>query len=124
MSLTALMKGRRVQGDVVNLAVAAAANAVAIFQISNYAQLVGTKSVKLRRIWLRNNAGGGDWVHIGTGIPCVDAIPALWSVNNMDGQWNEWEVEGVEFFVDITAYALALPGGGSIDIQVEIEEIG
>jgi len=127
MPITEQTKGVRLQGAVVNLAVAAAANAQPIFQQSNIlVDQIGTKSFRLKRIKVRNNIAGNDYLHIGTGVgPAFgDAIPPLYSVNNMTDDWVEYDVPEVEFFADMMAYPAALPGGGSMDVQVEVEEIG
>ena len=123
--LTDLMKGRRVQGAIVNLAAAGVANAVAIFQVSNFAAQVGTKSFRLKRVRMMDNATGGQVVMIGTGVAAgfVALIPGLVTVNNMDIGWLDIEFPSVEAFVDMTAYPVLLPAG-TIDIQVEVEEIG
>ena len=59
--------GYRLQGPVTNLAAAGVANAIVVFQISNFAQLVGTKSVIIKRIKMMNNALGNQVIIFGTG---------------------------------------------------------
>lgn len=124
--LTALGKGRRVRGAVVNLAAAGAANAQVIFQLSNWAAQLGTKSFFLKRVWMMNNAAGQQTVMIGTGVAGAFAavIPGLVSINNMDVGWPEDDLNEIEVFADLTAYPVALIAAGTIDIQVEVEEIG
>lgn len=124
--LTGYDQGVRLQGPVTNLAVAAIANAAVIFQISNFAQLVGTKSVILKRIKMWNNAAGNTEVIIGTGAGAGFAqfMVPLFILNGMTDDYPEWEIPESEFFADITAYPVALLAGGSIDIQVEVSEIG
>lgn len=121
-----MLKGVRLQGPVTNLAVAAAAAAVPIFQQSTFAQQVGTRSFRLKRIKVRNNAAGNQWLHIGTGVgpAFVDAIPPLRTMNDNNEDFVEADLPDVEFFADMTAYPAALLAGGSLDVQVEIEEIG
>lgn len=121
-----LDKGYTVVGPAVNLAAAGAANATAIFQRSNFAQQIGTKSFKLRKVTILNNAGGNTTISIGTGVAglFVAMIPALQTINNMADSWGPDQLPEVEFFADMTAFPLALAGGGSIDIVVEVEEIG
>lgn len=125
--LTALGKGRRVRGAVVNLAAAGAANAQVIFQLSNWAAQLGTKSFFLKRVWMMNNAAGQQTVMIGTGVgggAFAAVIPGLVSINNMDVGWPEDDLNEIEVFADLTAYPVALIAAGTIDIQVEVEEIG
>jgi len=123
---TQLDRGVLVPGGVINLAAAAAANALAIFQVSNFAQQIGTKSFKPRKLRVRNNAGGDLWLHLGTGagVGFVDQLPPVRVTNVMDTSWQDVELAGVEFFADMTAYPDALIAGGSVDVQVEVEEIG
>lgn len=125
--LTALGKGRRVRGAVVNLAAAGVANAQVIFQLSNWAAQLGTKSFFLKRVWMMNNAAGQQTVMIGTGVgggAFAAVIPGLVSINNMDVGWPEDDLNEIEVFADLTAYPVALIAAGTIDIQVEVEEIG
>lgn len=126
--LTGYDKGVRLQGPVVNLAAAAVgiANAVVIFQISNFAQLVGTKSVIIKRVKMLNTVAGNQTVIIGTGAGAgfVPRLPGLVTLNGLNADFVEDDLPQAEFFLDITAYLLAVAVGGSIDIQVEVEEIG
>jgi len=119
-------KGVRLQGPVTNLAAALVAFAVVIFQISNFVQLVGTKSVIIKRIKLWNNAAGNTTVIIGTGAGAgfAQALVPYYTINGMNLVIEEEELPETELFADITAYPVALVAGGSIDIQVEISEIG
>lgn len=117
--LTTARKGIRLAGTRTVLT-AAAATAVPIWQISNFASMVGVRTAKLKRIKARNNAAGDTWLHIGTGIPCVESMPALRLVNNFNGDFAEGDLPEIEFSADITAYVDALP----VDVQVEVEEIG
>jgi len=122
---TALNKGYRVSGAVVNLAAAGVANATEIFQISNSSLQIGTKSAKIKKIRIYDNGTGGTAIHIGTGVNTdfVAVLPAIQTVPNMDLVLEEKEIPEVEVFEDLTAYPDSV-GSGSIDIQVEVEEIG
>ena len=124
--LTGYDKGVRLQGPVTNLPDALIANALVIFQISNFAQLVGTKSVIIKRIKMWNNAAGNTTVIIGTGAGAGFAqfLVPLYILDGMTDDYPEWDIPEIEFFADITAYPTALVALGSIDIQVEVEEIG
>ncbi len=123
---TQMERGVLVSGGVVNIAAAAAANAAAIFQVSNFAQQIGTKSFKPRKLLVRNNAGGTLWLSLGTGVGVgfADALPPVRVMNNLDSSWQETELPEVEIFADMTAFVDALVAGGSVDVQVEVEEVG
>ncbi|MCK5235931.1 MAG: hypothetical protein KAR06_03010 [Deltaproteobacteria bacterium] len=123
---TALDRGVTISGGVVNIAAAAAANAAAIFQLSNFAQQIGTKSFRPRKLMVRNNAGGALWLEVGTGVAGAFAqvIPPVRVFDNLDNSWQEVELPDVEVFADLTAFPDALLAGGSVDVQVEVEEIG
>ncbi|MDD5700431.1 MAG: hypothetical protein PHU23_00150 [Dehalococcoidales bacterium] len=124
--LTDLDKGVRVSGAVVNIAAVGAANATAIFTRSAFAQQVGTKSFIPRKLMVRNNAGGNLWLSLGTGVGGLfaDALPPVRVLNNMDGEWQEFDLPSVELFANMTAFPDALVAGGSVDVQVEVEERG
>jgi hypothetical protein len=123
-----LLQGRRRTGAVVNLALAGANNAQAIFPISAFAGMVGTKRLKIKRLKNRNNATGiNTFVHIGTGVGgvgvgFVDLIPPLWSINNTTDDYDENDLPQVEAGATITAYPDAV-GAGTFDVQIEIEEV-
>ena len=117
-----LLIGVRRAGPRVPFALAGAANAAAVWQVSNVATMLGVKTFKLRKVSGRNNGAGDTWLHIGTGVggAFVDAIPALRILNNMDFEFGEADLPSTEFTADMTAYPDAAPA----DVQVEIEEIG
>ncbi len=123
---TMLDRGYRVSGAVVNLAAVGVANATAIFTISNSNQQIGTKSFKPRKLRVRNNAGGNCWLALGTGVAGAFAatLPQVRVLNNMDSVWQEVELPEVQHFLTMTAFPDALVAGGSLDVQVEVEEIG
>ena len=120
----ALLKGRRTVGPRINMAAAGVANATVIYTIPTGLQ--GTKSAKLKKIMWRNIAAGAQWIHIGTGVAgtFADLIPAFQTVTNQSDVIDEEAMPDVESFANITAYAEALGGGGTIDIQIEVEERG
>ena len=117
-------EGTIITGPLVNLAVAGAAAAVVVFTIPVLVgQLIGTKSAKIRRVNLYNNAAGNTQVLIGTGVGGAFAalLPALDSMNGLfEAYGPETGLIEVEAFAAITAYPVALVGGTSIDIQVEV----
>lgn len=118
--------GPLVRGPNTNLVAAGVGNAVAIFQISAGAQLVGTKSARIKKLTIRNIAAGNTYLHVGTGVGAafVDLITPKLSLNGLDDAWEGDELAEAEAFANITAYPEALVAAGSIDAQVECEEIG
>lgn len=120
-----LNHGKRRAGAVTNLAAAGVAAAVAIFTRSTAGGMVGTKTLKIKRLKIRNNGAGNTWVHIGTGTggTFVDAVPALYSISNTTDDYQEFDLPEVELNATITAYPEAV-GAGSFDVQVEVDEIG
>lgn len=121
---TQLGKGVLVTGNSVNMAVAA--TGVAIFQQSNFAQQIGTKSFKVKKLRVRNNAANDCWLSLGTGIAgaFVANMPPFRVINNMDNEWQEISIPQLEYFADLTASVDALAVGSSLDVQVEVEELG
>lgn len=121
-----LRKGFRVAGAVVNIAAAGVANAVAIFQQSNSALQIGTKTFRIKRLKVRNNAGGNLYLHVGTGAGAgfVDRLPPLYIIDTLTADWVELDLPEYDFAADCTAYPATLVAGGSVDVQVEVEEIG
>lgn len=118
-------EGIIVTSPVVNLPLPAAVNAQLVFTIPLLAgQLVGAKSVKIRKVHLFNNAGGNDSVLIGNGVAGAFGalMPALFSGNNVEDIYDI--LLDVESFANITAFPAALPGGGTIDIMLEVAVCG
>lgn len=126
MGLTSLDRGYRVTGAVVNLATAGTAGATAIFTVSNNANQIGTKSFKPRKISVQNLLAGTCWLYLGTGVggTFASVMVPLRCVMSMDTEWTEFELNGIEFFANMTAYPDVLIAGGSLNVQVEGEEIG
>lgn len=118
--VTELLAGVIRTGPMLSLAAVGAANAGLLYQVSNYANQVGVKTFKLKRLKVRNNGAGDTWLHIGVGIPCVESMPALRIVNNFNGDFAEGDLPELEFAADMTAYVDAQP----VDVQAEIEELG
>jgi hypothetical protein len=121
-----LLAGRRRVGAVVPNTGLGAANAVVIFTRSTFASMVGNKTLKIKRLKIQSLGVGADtWVHIGTGVAgaFVDAIPALRLVNNTTDDYAEGDLPQVELNANITAYPDA-GAAGTVNVQVEVEEIG
>ena len=121
--VTALRKGIRRAGPVTTLGVAGIAAAIAIYQVSNFAQQVGTKTVRLKKIMARPAGGVADTINIGTGAGAgfVALIPAINLVGGMDAEWQEFDLPEVESNADITCYGTAV---AAHFVQLEVEEVG
>lgn len=123
--LLANKEGIVVTGPVVPLIAAGAANAVVVFTIPALAgQLVGTKSVKILKVHLFNNAAGNTAVLIGTGVGAGFAalLPAIVSMNGLEDVYDN--LPEVESFANITAFPAALVAAGTIDFELQVAIIG
>lgn len=112
-----------VTGPIVALVPGGAATSLVVFTIPVLAgQLVGVKSVKIRKIMLHNNAAGNVTVILGNGVAGVGVpaiLPALDSINGLTDTYVAPEdFPEVESFANITAWTPAL--AGTIDIQLEV----
>ena len=124
---TELDRGYRRSGVVVNVVAVLAINAQIIFALSAFAQQIGTKSFIPKKLMVRNNAGGNCWLNLGAGAaaPAFAAtLPPVRVLTNIDSEWQEVELPSVEHFASMTCWADALAAGGSLDVQVEVEERG
>ena len=130
MDIVTTKEGVLVTGPVTNIVLATAANAAVVFQASNWippgGQQVGTKSYRLVKITIKNNAAGPLDVNIGNGVGVafISLAGPYFSANGMDRQVPEIEIPMLETFADITAWPTVLLAGGSIDVQVELLERG
>lgn len=126
--LLANKEGIIVTTPVVNLAAAGIANAALVFTIPILAaQLIGTKSAKIRKVHLFNNVAGNTSVVIGTGAGAgfVALLPGLSTINNLEDIYGDHnDLPEAEAFANITAYPAALVVGGTIDIELELAIIG
>lgn len=120
--ISSLKTGTRRTSAVTNVAGAAS---VLLYQVSNFANQIGTKSFKLRKLVIQNAAAGGLAVTLGTGAGGAYAAltPAFQAVNNIENIWTEAELPAVEWTADMYVQA---PGwaAGALNVQVEVEEIG
>ena len=115
-------KGTRRTGAVVIITVAANVGGVVIYQQSNFAAQVGTKTLRIKRIKGINNAGVDTLLHIGTGAAAaiVDAMPPLLTFDGLNFDFPEWDLPEFEVNADLMAWAVAVP----VTLQVEVEELG
>ncbi len=123
---TMLDRGYRVTGAVVNVVAVTGPTAQIIYGVSAFAQQIGTKTFKPRKLMVRNNAGGNLWMSLGTLVGGVftNRLPPVRVLNNLDNEWQEVELPAAEFALDMRAFCDALVAGGSCDVQVEVEEVG
>jgi len=115
------LQGRVPGGGMVTMNLAGAVNAFTLFQLSNFAQMVGTATFILKRVKGINNALADTEIHIGTGTGAgfVDSIPPLLTINGMNFDFVELDLPEVEWSVDMTGYTDI----ATVIIQVEIEEL-
>ncbi len=118
-------KGVRLQGPVVVINTAGNAPTFTIFQVSNFAAQVGTRTFRIKRIKGINQAGAVSIVSIGrgTGAGFVAMIPPLNTFNGLNFDFVENDLPEQEWNIDMTAWA-SVVGANFVTIQVEIEEIG
>lgn len=124
------IKGIIRPGPIVNMVgPIGAANSVLVYTVPVLVgQLIGVKSVKVRKVIMHNNAAGNTTVilgngAVGVGIPAI--LPALDSFNGLtDSYVCDVDFPEVESFANIVAWMTALAVGGTIDIQLECEIIG
>ena len=114
-------RGVRLVGNPIPIVVAANAGALPIFQVSNWGQQIGAKTVIIKRLKAWNNGAGNTVIHIGTGAAgaVVDALPPLYTITNLNLDFAELDLPEVEFSTDIMAWCVAVP----VTIQVEVVEI-
>ena len=119
-------KGVRLQGNVVEMDEQGVANAFTIFQVSNYAPQVGTRTFRLKRIKGYNAGLADTLIHIGTGnaAPFPHSIPPLYIISLMNFDFVEFDLPQVEWSVDMTCYPDAATVANPVWIQVEVEELG
>lgn len=115
-------KGVRLQGPVVDVIELTNLGALPIFQQSTFANMVGTRTLRIKRIRGINQAGVNTLLHIGTGAAgaVVDVMPEIWTFAGLNFDWAEADLPEVEVNADLMAWAVAVP----VTIQIEVEEIG
>ena len=113
--------GIRLQGGVIDMNLAGAANAFTLFQLSNFANMIGTATYILKRIKGINNAGANTEISIGTGVggAFVASIPPLLTFNGLNFDFVEDDLPEVEFSADMTCF----PVVANVIIMVEVEEL-
>ena len=104
--------------DLVQIA-AAAANTL-IYTISP------GRTAKIKKLMLMNNTGINDTVVFGEVIGGVwtPRLPAVYVLTPFDEQLGEWEIPEYEFETNIWARSANAGVGTTLDITIEVEEIG
>ena len=125
--LLANKEGIVATGPIVPLVPGGAAASLLVFAIpALLGQLVGVKSVKIRKVILHNNAAGNTTVLIGNGAVGVGIPPLLPALDSMNGLTDTYTADNdfpeVESFANIVAWTVAL--AGTIDIQLEVSVHG
>lgn len=115
-------KGVREAGPVTLLIAAGIGGALPVYQQPTFAAMVGTKTLRLKRIKGINLSGGNTTLHIGTGAAgaVVDAMPPLWIFDDLNFDFPEWDIPEIEVNGDLMAWAVAVP----VTLQVEVEILG
>ncbi len=116
-------KGVRVGGPLIILTAVGAANTGNLWQMSNFAQMVGVKTAKIKRLKVNKYGGGGNaWLYIGsgTGGGFVQLMPRLRVLDMFNDDYDEDDLPNVIFTATITCYVDV----ATVEVQAEIEEIG
>lgn len=111
--------------------IAAAAANTLIYTLSQGATnpitgVVGTRTAKIKKIMLMNNTGVNDTVIFGEVIAGVwtPRLPAVYVLTPFDEQLSEWEIPQYEFQTNIWARSAGAGVGTTMDVLIEVEEIG
>jgi hypothetical protein len=119
-----LLAGRRRVSPVVAIATFGVANATTLMTISSFNQMIGTKTLRIKRLKIANIAGGNTWFNIGTGVAgtWVAGIASLYTVNNTTDDYEEGDLPQWETNLTITGWPTA--NAGAFNITLEVEELG
>ena len=104
--------------DLVSIA-AAAANTL-IYTLSQ------GRTAKIKKIMLMNNTGANDTIVFGEVIGGVwtPRLPAVYVLTPFDEQLHEWQIPEYEFETNIFARSASAGVGTTLDVTIEVEEIG
>jgi len=100
--------------------------AAAAFNTLIYTLSQGPRTAKIKKIMLMNNTGANDTVIFGEVIGGVwtPRLPAVYVLTPFDEQLGEWEIPEYEFETDIYARSANAGVGTTLDVTIEVEEIG
>ena len=85
------------------------------------------RSAIIRRIMWINACGGNSNLSLGQGLAAAFAarLPAIVTLNGLDGQLNEWDFPQVEIQYTVALPAITLESTvAGINVVIEVEEIG
>jgi len=84
------------------------------------------RTAKIKKIMLLNNTGANDTVVFGEVIGGVwtPRLPAVYVLTPFDEQLGEWEIPEYEFETNIWARSANAGVGTTMDVSIEVEEIG
>jgi len=84
------------------------------------------RSAKIKKVMMMNNTGVNDEVIFGELIAAAwtPRMPELYILTPFDEQLSEWEIPEYEFHSDIYARSANAGVGTTLDIMLEVEEIG
>ena len=116
-------KGVRLQGPVVVVVGLNLGAGQAIFQLSQFAAQVGTRTLRIKRIKGLNQVGANTLLHIATAAAAGDVIPPLQTFDGLNFDFVEADLPEVEVNDDLLAW-VAAAGVAGVVVQVEIEELG
>jgi len=100
--------------------IAAAATDTLIYTLSQ------GRTAKIKKIMLMNNTGVNDTVIFGELIAAAwtPRLPEIYILTPFDEQLGEWEIPQYEFCSDIYARSAGAGVGTTLDVLIEVEEIG
>jgi hypothetical protein len=84
------------------------------------------RTAKIKKIMLMNNTGANDTVTFGelVGGVWTPRLPGIYVLTPFDAQLNEWEVPEFIFESAIYARSATAGAGTTMDVLLELEEIG
>jgi len=100
--------------------IAAAATDTLIYTLSQ------GRTARIKKIMLMNNTGVNDTVIFGEVIAAAwtPRMPAIYVLTPFDEQLGEWEIPQYEFCSDIYARSAGAGVGTTLDVMIEVEEVG
>lgn len=84
------------------------------------------RTAKIKKIMLMNNTGVNDLVTFGELIAAAwtPRLPDIYVLTPFDAQLSEWEIPQYEFQSNIYARSAGAGVGTTLDVLIEVEEIG
>lgn len=84
------------------------------------------RTAKIKKIMLMNNTTVNDTIIFGEGAAgaWTPGMPAIYILTPFDEQLGEWEIPQHEFATDIYAISAGAGAGTTLDVMIEVEEVG